>query len=81
MELQWAVDHPFGRKRSDFIICKLLSINLDSKYDSQGARIDIISLEEENAGIYSCVARNELGSAEASIPVEILGIVSLPCIF
>lgn len=39
----------------------------------QGGRIDITELQEENAGVYSCVARNELGSAEDSIPVEILG--------
>jgi hypothetical protein len=38
-----------------------------------GGRLDIVSLKEEHAGNYSCVAQNEMGKDEATIPVEILG--------
>ncbi|KAK6031598.1 immunoglobulin I-set domain protein [Ostertagia ostertagi] len=42
-------------------------------FTNEGARLNIAHLESHNAGNYTCKARNEAGSAESTVLVNILG--------
>ncbi|KAK0404392.1 hypothetical protein QR680_017436 [Steinernema hermaphroditum] len=50
----------------------LISSPEGPRISSKGARLDIPHLKENDAGEYTCLGRNEVGSVEASIDVDIL---------
>ncbi|CAJ0933472.1 unnamed protein product, partial [Mesorhabditis belari] len=50
----------------------ILIDNLNTRISLKGTRLDIPKLERNDVGIYTCVAENEAGTAEASITVDVL---------
>jgi hypothetical protein len=51
----------------------LISSPQGVRISSKGTRLDIPRLEEAHVGEYTCSARNEAGSADASIHVDVIG--------
>ncbi|KAI6172894.1 EGF-like domain-containing protein [Aphelenchoides besseyi] len=72
--LSWNYNDQLIIPTSENLQISLSVRNIDSStlFCIQGGRLDIAQLQEPNVGNYSCLARNELGSAEDTIAVDIL---------